>query len=774
MKLISSYSKLLNRFFFLLLFVLWSCSGPINKKSENEGPLKITWEHLSTKDGSIPPPGPSAQQTASLILDVDKDGINDFIIGARKAAPALLWFRRVPDGWERYVIEPELLAVEAGGAFYDIDGDGDFDILFGGDASSNEVWWWENPYPDYSPDRPWKRRIVKNSGGNKHHDQIFGDFDGDGKTELVFWNQGDKALCFADIPDDPYTKMPWAYKKIFTWEEKIQYEGFAADDIDGDGLIDIIGGGMWFKYQDNNTFKAITIDKDMYFTRSASGQIKEGGTVEVVLSPGDASGPIKWYEAVGDPQISESWIAHELLDSLIVHGHSLQIADINADGFQDIFSAEMHTPGHKEEAACRIFYGNGKGDFTLSLVSTGIGNHESRIADLDGDGDLDILTKPYTWDTPRLDVWLNNGTKKSEASLPLDKWKRLLIEEELPYRAIYITAADIDGDGQKDIIAGGWWYKNPGKVEGEWKRNTIGTPLNNMAVVYDFDRDGDIDILGTKGEGAAANAEFVWAKNDGKGNFEILENIPSAEGDFLQGVAVARFSSDGPIEVALSWHKANFGIQMFSVPENPVEETWRWRRISEFSQDEDLSAADINNDGFIDLYLGTTWLQNPGNSEDQWKLYVIGEETTGLADRNVLHDFTGNGYIDAVIGLEFGTDILLFSSKGDPTAPWMRRIIATDVGGGFSMDAADMNGDKRIDVILGEHRAKPSNRLIIYENLGGINWMPHVIDNGLNTKIDHHDGTQAFDMDNDEDMDIISIGWYNPKIWLYENLSIQK
>src|SRR3989339_890007 len=150
MKLISSYSRFLNRSLFLFLFLLWSCSGQLNKKPGKAEVLPITWEHLSSKNGDIPAPGPSNQQTASLILDVDKNGINDFIIGARKAAPALLWYRRLPDGWEKYVIEPELLAVEAGGAFHDIDGDGDFDILFGGDTSSNEVWWWENPYPDYS------------------------------------------------------------------------------------------------------------------------------------------------------------------------------------------------------------------------------------------------------------------------------------------------------------------------------------------------------------------------------------------------------------------------------------------------------------------------------------------------------------------------------------------------------------------------------------------------------------------------------------------------
>lgn len=44
------------------------------------------------------------------------------------------------------------------------------------------------------------------------------------------------------------------------------------------------------------------------------------------------------------------------------------------------------------------------------------GWHDGRIADLDGDGDMDLLQKPYAWSAPRVDVWLNNGTGKPRPS----------------------------------------------------------------------------------------------------------------------------------------------------------------------------------------------------------------------------------------------------------------------------------------------------------------------------------------------------------------------
>jgi FG-GAP repeat. len=96
----------------------------------------------------------------------------------------------------------------------------------------------------------------------------------------------------------------------------------------------------------------------------------------------------------------------------MTHGHSLQVADIDGDGNLDIFAAEMakwtensKTPDNPNAMAW-IFYGDGKGEFNKTVFSTRIGFHEAKVADLNGDGRPDILDKPYNWEAPRVDIWL--------------------------------------------------------------------------------------------------------------------------------------------------------------------------------------------------------------------------------------------------------------------------------------------------------------------------------------------------------------------------------
>ncbi|MFH1365313.1 MAG: VCBS repeat-containing protein, partial [archaeon] len=266
--------------------------------------LAVSWAHLSSADGDIPTPDSGNEQTASLVFDFDKDGDNDFLITDRSSGPAITLYRQSGTGWTKYIVDnTENLHIEAGGAYFDIDKDGDFDILMAGDWASNQVWWWENPYPNYNPSVNWNRYTIKNNGLSYQHDQAFGDFDGDGKTELAWWGRSstDSSLYVAEIPSNPKNAGLWDYSAVNTINPSdpklYPREGMKAIDIDLDGKLDILGGGGWFKSAGSSyAFQSIEIERSGVESRADAGQLIPGGRPEVVFSAGDFEGILAWYE----------------------------------------------------------------------------------------------------------------------------------------------------------------------------------------------------------------------------------------------------------------------------------------------------------------------------------------------------------------------------------------------------------------------------------------------------------------------------------------------
>jgi hypothetical protein len=120
-------------------------------------------------------------------------------------------------------------------------------------------------------------------------------------------------------------------------------------------------------------------------------------------------GDAKWYQWNG-----EAWETHVL--RRVIHGHTCEIRDVDGDGNLDIMIGEMGDPGAGDQANIYIWYGDGQGHFEETIAWHGQGIHEGLLGDFDGDGDLDILLKPYHHNSPRLDILLNAGPRAAGTS----------------------------------------------------------------------------------------------------------------------------------------------------------------------------------------------------------------------------------------------------------------------------------------------------------------------------------------------------------------------
>jgi len=223
------------------------------------------------------------------------------------------------------------------------------------------------------------------------------DLTGNGEDEVIYASQGG---LYVITPDD--SKF-WTVDLVAV---DASDEGFAVEDMDGDGDLDLIAG-----YR------------------------VPGGDAEVPTY-------VSWYENSG--ALTTPWKRHEV--GRTIHATDrVEAADFNGDGRTDIAVAEERYPGLEPDANLWVYTQNDTG-FTRKSVVTQFSMNNLHAVDIDRDGDVDLLTSEHKGERLALQAWINDGNGGfSESEIDTGK------ENHLGARAF-----DMDGDGDLDILGIGW------------------------------------------------------------------------------------------------------------------------------------------------------------------------------------------------------------------------------------------------------------------------------------------------------------------------------
>ncbi|MCR9016694.1 FG-GAP repeat domain-containing protein [Aquiflexum gelatinilyticum] len=279
-------------------------------------------------------------------MDVNKDGWVDFV---RIGFPGkeVFWFENPKNErghWKRHVIHPTLGNESAG--FYDIDGDGELEILGGNSATGQMVWL--KPL-NYNGRIEWKEYTIsqneKRGSEPYSHGLGFGDINGDGRKDVIIRDG------WWEAPQDPRTPN-WKFHPANLGEPAAQMYAY---DFNGDGFNDVLSSsahelGIWWhkKGKDssgNPTWKTNLIDDTYTQTHGvAFVDINSNGLPDFVTGkryfahmgsdPGEFDTPfLYWYEFV--PGAKPTWIPHKIDEDSGVGVHVLS-EDINKDGLPDI------------------------------------------------------------------------------------------------------------------------------------------------------------------------------------------------------------------------------------------------------------------------------------------------------------------------------------------------------------------------------------------------------------------------------------------------------
>jgi FG-GAP-like repeat/Secretion system C-terminal sorting domain len=351
----------------------------------------------------------------------------------------------------------------------DMNSDGHLDILTA-DNYHNTIFWYENldGQGSYGPEQV----IVTNTW--IYTPIHMEDVTGDEIKDLLFIEYQSSELRMMEAIDNVGSFGPEQFIASRTWT----FKGFDTADLDGDEDVDLVTGGtgdgnriLWHENTDGQgnfgPATQLTVDSEHMIGLECFDVDGDNDEDIVVLSLWEQ---LWWHENTDG---AGTFGQQQSLVPSDNYAKAISFADIDGDQDSDLVVAH-------EEQNSLVWYENTDGQGTYSagneISSSVSGINLAQCADLDGDGDTDILTTFGTFLDYEL-VWFENldgsGTFSMPNQIATSTWQFGSLEP-----------VDLDGDSDVDLLCGSegsqevFWYRNDGTLGVTDSQSALGLPLS--------------------------------------------------------------------------------------------------------------------------------------------------------------------------------------------------------------------------------------------------------------------------------------------------------
>jgi hypothetical protein len=341
------------------------------------------------------------------------------------------------------------------------------------------------------------------------------------------------ALAISLFPDTPTS-----------WPVGDNPRGIDMGDVNGDGWVDIVVVNT-----DGDTYTVLINDGSGEFPNTITEYARDEEPRDVVLAQLDGVGQVDMViPCTGD---TDWGFTEFFLNSGFGFTHH-QAISTGAGPWHCVAGEFDGEQGLDVIVTCPwsyeliTFHNDGLGNFsaTSSYVGTPKPGGIDK-ADIDGDGDLDVIFTSNDTDDYRLSWARNDGTGSFTKV-----WGVSLVAIPMA-----VAAADYNGDGLVDIAVG---QHNPpgvdnvrlyfGREQGGFDAPMMIGDLSHAVQLQaaDMDADGDMDLICTE----LYNSQVTLLYNDGQGDFPQRENLSTMLGPY--GLVIGDLNSDQALDIAIT------------------------------------------------------------------------------------------------------------------------------------------------------------------------------------------------------------------------------